>query len=217
MEDVERARVCLSAAPDLVGIYTDKRAFLELFEEYCAPRLNHRAETFRTVFKLLNGHPARIFETGCLRVPGNWEGDGQSTFMFDRYVESYGGKLMSIDISPEAVKAAQEVTWNAEVNCGDSVAFLNAHCHRYSDPIQLLYLDSWDLDANNPLIAAHHHMNELCAAMPALDFGSIVFVDDTWRHANGKPFGKGMLIADFMDKIGAEQIAEGENQFAWRM
>lgn len=194
-------------------------AFLAVFDRDYAPQLGHRALTFRAVFEqLCTKQSPCIVETGCLRYAGNFAGDGQSTLLFDCLAQHVGGKVYSVDISPDAIEVARNsVSPDVSLTCGDSVSFLA----QFEQPIDLLYLDSFDFDANEPIPSALHHMYELCAAMPNLRPGSIVLVDDTsidnvWR-VHGRWFGKGMLIASYMKKIGSPIFVEGETQVAWML
>ena len=78
--------------------------FNEQFERFFLPRLGRRADGFAAIFKAFQSHHERpfIIETGCLRIPGNWDGDGQSSFMFDALVRDRHGVLLSIDEPPKA-------------------------------------------------------------------------------------------------------------------
>lgn len=182
--------------------------FSAAFDTFFATRLNHRAATFRAAFGRLPARPT-IVETGCLRVAGNWAGDGQSTFLFDCFAASEGGRVWSVDISPESIFAARAVTSpNVQLVLNDSVAFLSA----FHAPIDLLYLDSLDADENS-MASAQHHLMELTASMPNLRPGSVVLVDDT-RLSGGTVIGKGRLMADYMARRSAKLIAQGD-QFAW--
>lgn len=200
------------SASGVAAIELSTGLFLDTFDAYLAPLLNHRAVTFRAVFSRLValGKPLTIVETGCLRELRNFAGDGQSTFLFDCLVASCGGSVWSVDISQISLAAARSATSpNVHLVLNDSVAFLGS----FGRPIDFLYLDSVELDGNEPLISARHHLHELCGAMRWLKSGAIVMVDDTWLVA-GKPFGKGMLVAEHMAMIGASLIAEGY-QMAW--
>ena len=180
-------------------------SFWELFEQY-KPRLGARANTFFQVFATAAGMNIRtIVETGCLRQPDNWEGDGQSTRLFDAFAASKNATFWSVDISAESITAARDVVSpRTQLVLNDSVRFLAS----FHSPIDVLYLDSFDLDKSNPLPAATHHMMELCAAMPLLKIGSLVIVDDTWEQ-NGASIGKGQMVAQFMRQIAAKKLASG--------
>ncbi|NQV77770.1 MAG: hypothetical protein HQ490_05375 [Lutibacter sp.] len=45
--------------------------------------------------------------------------------------------------------------------------------------IDLLYLDSWDVDWINPMQSAIHGLNEFSSILNSLRTGSIVLIDDT--------------------------------------
>lgn len=205
--------------PAAVGIATlDLGAgFMPAFEVELASRLGHRADTFRIAFQALMRKPHLaapvIAETGCLRDLGNWAGDGQSTFLFDCFAQTTHGLVYSVDTSAEAVATARSVTSDrTQVALGDSVSFLAGRLW----PIDLLYLDSLDLDINQEVATATHHLFELTAAMRHLQPGSIVIIDDTTRNAESKWFGKGRLVSDYLGRIGATLLAEG-SQAVWQL
>lgn len=205
------------AAAAAVGIadFDATLPFHVQFERFFAPRLAHRAAGFRAIFERLDrvSNPV-IVETGCLRDIGNWTGDGQSSFMFDRYAAARGGEAWAVDVSHGAVAAARSVTRDyviPHVYLGDSVRFLAS----FHTAIDLLYLDSLDFDGNRPLISATHHLFEMCAAGHRLKAAAIVAVDDMGQR-DGKPFGKGMLVADYMKRIGAKLFLD-DYQMAWAM
>lgn len=175
--------------------------------------LGHRFSTFEAVLGQIEflGRPVCIVETGCVRVADNWAGDGQSTRIFDALINEIGGAVHSVDISEHSVGVARSlVSSKTTVTCGDSLKFLG----EFRGEIDLLYLDSFDFNGNEPLVSATHHLYELCAAYKHLRSGSIVLVDDTSIRF-GKFFGKGMLIAEFMSRVGHKILTEGETQIAW--
>ena len=63
--------------------------------------------------------------------------------------------------------------------------------------IDVLYLDSFDVDFNNPVPSSFHHIKELLAIFPKIQKGTLIVVDDNF---NGK--GKGQMIKDYMKNIG---------------
>ena len=99
------------ANPALVGLpaLPPDLTFDEQYRRYFRPRLDKRAEGFDMLFQSLQalGRSLLIVETGTLRLPGNWEGDGQSTFMFDALVRESGGVLISIDVTNESVDSVR--------------------------------------------------------------------------------------------------------------
>ena len=95
----------------------------------------------------------------------------------------------------------------------DSVSALHALTQIVSKQIDLLYLDSFDLDPNNPLPSAIHHALELTAVRPLIGPGTIICVDD---YAVGSSGGKGMIVDRFMSNIRAKVLYSGY-QKVWRL
>jgi hypothetical protein len=128
-----------------------------------------------------------IVETGTSRTPGNWEGDGQSTIVLASFAQRYGCKLWTCDIDPAAIDAArastQQMASFVEYHVGDSVEFLRG----FQQPIDFLYLDSFDFnDPSNPNPPQDHALREGQAARHALFTQSIVLVDDCHLPFGGK-------------------------------
>lgn len=209
-------------------------AFWEYFDQQAAPRLAMRSETFRKMFRYLDelDRPVGIVETGCLRRQGNWEGDGQSTLLFDRYASSSPGSVVyAVDIDANATAVCKSlVSERVRVHTGDSVAFLSALVQdrpRDLPAIDLLYLDSFDLDLDNPSPSAAHHLKELLAVLPAISPQTLVVVDDSFSALMGyeqdgkfqyrvfRPiWGKGKLIAEYAAAVGVKPYFTGY-QCAW--
>jgi predicted O-methyltransferase YrrM len=178
-----------------------KQEFLTKFDNHFAPLLAGRKKTFRAVFDAL-GEEILIVETGTLRTPGNWAGDGQSTVLFDEYCKATDSRLYSIDINPVSTEAARPfVSSRTTLITEHSILFLR----RMEEPIDLLYLDS--LDGNFPN-TAEHMLEEFTTAQHCLKPGSIVFIDDIST--------KGRLIIPHLNGL-ATAIAADEVQIAWRM
>jgi len=200
-------------------------AFLQIYEQLYAPLLAGRADGFRMIFQMLEqrrlsrGPDYRpwIIETGSLRLLDNWAGDGQSTRLFDLYAAHTGGTVITIDIDPEAQKVvvancSRQVTSIA----GDSVLALHNIANEANGrTVDLLYLDSFDFDFNDPFPSAFHHVKELVSAMPLLDDGTIVGVDDNFTLADGTRTGKGILVQRWFADIGQNPVHDGY-QYVWK-
>lgn len=207
-----------SSDPAYVGLenYDDSAPFGENFRDHFAPRLGKRAEGFAAIFDALKGrdHPPRILATGSIRMPGNWSGDGQSTFLLDAFVTARCGWLTSIDINMDSIDTARRAcSHSTQLVINDSVAALNALCPFMNNPVDLLYLDSFDVDPDAPQPSAIHHIMELLAARPALRPGSIIAVDD---YSIGRDGGKGMIINEYFSRSSATVLYEGY-QKVWIM
>jgi hypothetical protein len=206
------------ADPAFVGLpkLASDVSFEEQFRQYFAPRLGKRTGGFEGIFRSLRGSNQNllVIETGCMRIPGNWEGDGQSTFMLDALVSQCGGAFFSIDVTLESIDTARRAcssTTNLILN--DSVVALHSLSQQITSKASLLYLDSFDFDIANPLPSAIHHILELTAARPLIASGTIVCVDDYELGSSG---GKGMILDKFFSSIRAEILHLGY-QKAWRV
>jgi len=211
------------------------------FYNNVAPQLLQRESSFRKMFDHLDtiSNPVNIVETGCVRNPDPWAmtGEGQSTLLFDKYVSlrNDGSRVYSVDISPDAVRVCKSlVSKNVTVHEGDSVGYLNNLTKiliSNGEAINLLYLDSYDVDFNYWFPSAAHHLKELTAAWRAINKNTLVTVDDCPISANlvfdangqytldkfFKPIvgGKGRLVAEFAELVGAELAFSGY-QHGWK-
>lgn len=144
---------------------------------------NKRYVTFLGALEILKDRNAKILhETGTARDGvRNFTYDGGSTIIFADWAYHNDAILYSVDINPGAVESAKEATQqystNSHVICEDSIKFLK----EFNQPIDFLYLDSYDFDFNNPNPSQEHHLRELVAAYPKLHQQSIVMIDDLIR------------------------------------
>jgi hypothetical protein len=196
----------------LVGLpaLDQDRAFAEQFRGHFQPRLGKRADGFAAIFEALTaGHPRPLLiETGCLRIPGNWEGDGQSTFMFDALTRAQGGAFFSIDVLAESIETARRACSSAvNLICNDSIAALYTLSQLLRGPAALVYLDSYDVDVNNSMPSAIHHAMELAAVRPLLGPGTLVCVDD--YEIGPQVGGKGLILDQFFTNIRAKVLYSG--------
>ena len=102
--------------------------FTEFFESI-KDKLGIRKTSFTKIFQYLDNisGPINIIETGCLRIKDNFEGDGQSTLLFDKYTQFRGekSKVYTVDINPKATEVCRSlVSDNVEIHTGDSVKYL---------------------------------------------------------------------------------------------
>jgi hypothetical protein len=199
--------------------------FWDFYNNTAAPRLLRREMSFRKVFEYLDTlrYPVNIVETGCARIPNNWEGDGQSTILFDKYLNSRDriSRCFSVDVSPDSVsQCRQMVSERVNLFTDDSVHFLKKLGDKFFNEgltIDLLYLDSYDLDWIYWQPSAIHHLKEFCAISKVLRKDSIVLIDDCCLTGdfvveNKKLIkvnqlqtgGKGRLVAEYARATGAK-------------
>ncbi len=159
---------------------------------------------------LLNSDKGCIIETGTAWDKDNWEGQGQSTLIWDWICGRTKHEAYSIDLNPEAAKHALDHTMNVELITGDSVKTLSSMADRILENCVLLYLDSYDWSPEANLDSAFHHMAELTCVWSKLPAGCMIVVDD--RHGDMK--GKHFMVELFMDKLGIKPVFK-DYQIGW--
>lgn len=182
-------------------------------------RLGVRREAFELMLQHLAACAAPlIVETGCARVEDNFTGDGMSTLIWDAAAELHNGQVRSVDLAAANVAFARgKVGPRTTIDCADSVAWLatqEAALIAEGRRIDLLYLDSYDLDVANWQPSALHHIYELLSIKGAMRPGALLAVDDNLL-IDGQHVGKGTYVAEYMARIGKPMIYQGY-QWIWR-
>lgn len=192
-------------------------AALDRFRTKIRPHLQQRAEGFEWILQqlvALGRNDLELVETGCVRREDDW-GAGQSTLVFDDFLQCVGGRLTSIDHDPKNCAHARGRTSTAvEIVQDDSIRFLTSLSRRRPESVDLLYLDSMDVDWNDPRRAALHQYQEFLAGLPLLRPGALVVGDDH-RALDGRPGMSLYLEAYFRDR-GLAPLFIG-CQIAWRL
>jgi hypothetical protein len=203
-------------------------AFWKWYDQHAAPRLGLREVSFRKAFEYLDmlDGPITIVETGCVREAENWAGDGQSTVLFDRYVGAAerGSIVHTVDLDPAATDACRKrVSDRVVVHTGDSVAVLPEIAgllKKEKRRLDLLYLDSLDLDWNNPTRSAVHPLKELISIVAVVNPQTLVVVDDSalqcWAVMDANDglnmlapptvTGKGLYVAQYAKQVDAQEL-----------
>lgn len=158
---------------------------------------NVRYKTFEKALTLMQERSAKtIVETGAMRgvnLNDIFAGDGGSTILFAEWAKRNGAIVYSVDIDHSAF--ANSAPFLAQYDniftvCADSVEFLSS----LGVTIDMLYLDSYDFEVNNPIPSQEHHLKEIIAAYPLLTPYSIVMIDDC-----GLPYGgKGAMAIEYL-------------------
>lgn len=196
-------------------------SFLPTYEERYKPYMGSRCESFGYMLKYMEDKTPfdpefgfRIIETGCTRNPSiriAMEGDGASSVIWDDFLKYHKGHLYSVDINEVFVNTCRGLVSpeHSTITCSDSVKHLMNLSVTEKWKADLIYLDSYDIDWNNPIPSALHHIKELIAVRPLIAPGTLIVVDDH-RH----PIGKGMLIYDFFEHLGIKPVFLGY-QVGW--
>ena len=171
--------------------------------DYLANRIHQRDKrhsTFSACLSLLENRNAKILvETGTARNgTKNCTGDGCSTIIFADWAKANGATLFSVDINPAAIRESEKESARSirkfNLLLKNSVEFLE----EFEQPIDFLYLDSYDFEIHNPRPSQLHHLREIEAAYPFLHKDSVIMIDDC-NQAHG---GKGKLVIDFLTARG---------------
>lgn len=141
----------------------------------------------------------RFLETGCVRDTSNWN-DGQSTVILNAFLRWMGGRLTSVDISRKAIHNAVNLIGcqNVDFIMANSIVYLPTLPHEVK--LDLIYLDSMELDIQNPTPSAVHHLMEFSTLLGKNTRpGTLVAIDDNLSA----DLGKGMFIRKAMKELGA--------------
>jgi hypothetical protein len=215
---------------------TGRNEFWNFFENEASPKLALREKTFRKIFEYLDTFdgPISIIETGCIRVENNWEGDGQSTILFDKYISSrdHLSECRTVDINQKSVSLCKKlVSDRVKVHQDDSVHYLSLISKEFLEHrriVNFVYLDSFDLNWTHWYPSAIHHLKELVAIIRCFDEKTLLVVDDCLLNVNfvypqenkvvmiDKPKigGKGRLIAEYASAVGAN-LEFADYQAGW--
>lgn len=175
----------------------------------------------------LNKDTYTIVETGCAAEHGT-----KSTLLWDNFVNIFGGKVISVDLNKKTVeKAKKNVSNKTNIICLDSLKLLPT----LNEPIDFLYLDSYDVNFLNPTLSAEHHLKEFNSVKHLLHSGSIILIDDTpispeWlddgknskiynelkKKFNPNLVGKGSLVNIELEKMGAIKLMH-QYQVLWKI
>jgi hypothetical protein len=140
-------------------------------------------EGIAKAISLLGDAPARILETGS----SAWGTD--STRLWARYINNFGGELDSVDIREAPRSELGNLGPRARLHIGDSVNWISNQTGKPST-YDLVYLDSWDVDWNDSRDSALHGLKEFESAKRFFTIGTLILIDDTPRD-------KGLIPSKF--------------------
>lgn len=146
------------------------------FNTWSQPNHQNR-EGLKVALRLLENRPALIVETGT-SAHGT-----DSSRLFDAYVTQFGGKFYSVDIDPTPRrKLTFQHSRKTHFTVSDSLAFLASfERNNTKTKIDLVYLDSWDVDWHKPNESAVHGYEEYLRIKDSLKPASVLVIDDTPR------------------------------------
>lgn len=183
------------------------------FKYYSSPEhINY--EMFKFVFNMI-GQNINILETGS----SAW--GCKSSHLFDNYIKKFGGNFTTVDIRPEAVNSLNNIlSHNSKAVQSDSVAYIQKLNKNDIRNLDLVYLDSYDLDIYNPVPAMEHCLNEFLSLSQDIKKNALIIIDDTpkkellknkiidteIRNLISSGYGKGNLVLEVFQDHGFEMI-----------
>jgi hypothetical protein len=144
-------------------------------------------------------HPLKDFNPVCCN-------DGHSSM----YWASSGLDFHTVDINPEAGKAVTKACGhlpNVHVYTEDGIGFLK----RFPKPIDLLFLDAWDVVEGSPF--AEKHLEAWQTVRGKMKPTSLVLIDDTDIMFGGK----GRLCIPAMIRDGYDPLINGRQTLLMRV
>lgn len=130
--------------------------------------------TFKKLFKEMeNIKNPIILESGIASYGTN------STYLFNEYVKKYGGFFWSVDINKNLVeKHKNNMCPATKLICDDSVNFFKDWSLN-NNKVDVIYLDSYDLDFYNYEPSGIHGLNEYNSLIPVIKKNTLLLIDDT--------------------------------------
>jgi len=130
--------------------------------------------TFKELFKNMNNQSNLIILESGISSAGTL-----STYLFNEYIKKYGGRFWSVDTNQYLVDVHKgNMCPGTTLVCNDSVTFFKDWV-KQNDKVDVVYLDSYDLDWYNPQPAAMHGLNEYLALLPVYKPKTLLLIDDT--------------------------------------
>ena len=185
--------------------------------------------------------PINVLETGCGHY-GDCKTFAPMTYIFADILNNLkGGSLLTVDINENNLNKCKELTktFSHIVNykLGDSVHVLRNLNEDFAKSLDLIILDSYDLNLFDPNPSGIHHLQELLMLYNKINKNCLIAIDDNflpwawidWIWDNGKVerfetkeklIGKAMFCHDFLiknDWIRDDSIlCDGHNVFLYK-
>ena len=162
-------------------------------------------DMFEILLEIFSGSSINILETGSA-AHGT-----KSSVLFASYVKIFGGKFDTVDTNPK-IKSFYSFleSNNIRFHTEDSLNYINNLDDDVINGLDIVYLDSFDLDIDNPEPSQEHGLNEFLLLDKKLKKDAILSIDDTpisyelFGNSRSNKFdfipGKGRLVLNYLDK-----------------
>ena len=160
---------------------------------------------FEILLEIFSWSSINILETGSA-AHGT-----KSSVLFASYVKIFGGKFDTVDTHPK-IKSFYSFleSNNIRFHTEDSLNYINNLDDDVINGLDIVYLDSFDLDIDNPEPSQEHGLNEFLLLDKKLKKDAILSIDDTpisyelFGNSRSNKFdfipGKGRLVLNYLDK-----------------
>lgn len=143
------------------------------FDFYSDP-VHYNFAMFHHLLGTFKGKPLQILETGSSAHGIN------SSHLFINYIKKFGGNFYTVDINPNVKEVLSKFeSHSINIFTSDSVRFLKLLDKDIVRNLDIVYLDSFDLDLMNPEPSENHGLNEFINIYKDLKVGCLVAIDDT--------------------------------------
>ena len=114
-------------------------------------------EMFKFLFSNFDNKPLNILETGSSAY------GIKSSYLFLNYVKKFGGKFTTVDLNPDIRNEFLSfLNENIEFVVSDSVEYLSSMNKADIKELDVVYLDSYDVDLNNPERSIEKYLKSGC-------------------------------------------------------
>lgn len=167
-------------------IYDRETDSYEMFSNKSGENKHINYLTFKRLFQEMQS-----LKTPLILESGIASAGTHSTYLFNEYVKKYGGFFWSVDINHNLVDIHKGNMCPAtQLICGDSVSFFKKWCTENKE-VDVIYLDSYDLDFYDPAPSGNHGLEEYKALIPSIRKNTLMLIDDTpvntyWLDTRGQ-------------------------------
>ncbi len=134
-------------------------------------------EMFKFLLSNFENNPLKILETGSSAY------GTKSSHLFVNYIKKFGGEFTTVDMNPDIRNQfLPYLKDNIKFVVSDSVEYLSNMKRTNLKELDIVYLDSYDVDLNNPEPSENHGYNEFYSIEKYLKSGCIVAIDDTPKN-----------------------------------
>lgn len=158
-------------------IYDKDNNTYEMFSNKPGIRKHINYLTFKKLFEEMKELKNPIILESGIASAGT-----QSTYLFNEYVRKYGGFFWSVDTNKYLVDYHQNnMCPSTKLICDDSVSFFKKWTQNNNE-VNVIYLDSYDLDFYNERPSANHGLAEYNAIKPSIKKNTLLLIDDTPKN-----------------------------------